>query len=68
VERHNCKEESSATEKNRNHNDAETQRMDQYYEESEEQQGLHGYQNYGLESINGWVLAVTRVQGLESPI
>lgn len=42
--------EASATEKNRDHKDAETPRMDQYYEESEEQQGFHGYQNYGWES------------------
>jgi glutamine synthetase type III len=50
TEQLDCKEVSSATEKNQNHKDAETQQMDQYYEESEEQHGFHGYQNYGWES------------------
>jgi len=63
TEQHLDSKEVSATEKNRDHKDAETQRMDQYYEESEEQQGFHGYQNYGWESPQ-----VSYLVGLFDPI
>ncbi|KAG7675255.1 hypothetical protein Ndes2526B_g08123 [Nannochloris sp. 'desiccata'] len=53
TEQIDCEEVSTATEENRHDKDAKTQRMDQYYEETEEQHMFHGYQNYGWESPQG---------------